>query len=187
MFALPARRVGTLIALTAATLACGALSNAATVDSTSVVVAHAKLLDQTGVRIGTAEFREDRTGTVRIDVTVVSTTPGLHGLHIHTTGSCAGAAFADAGGHYNPSAAHHGLSNADGPHAGDLPNIDVLSNGVGRLQGATSRVTLRPSTTSLLDADGSALVMHAGEDDQLTDPSGNSGARIACGTIVRDA
>jgi len=98
MFALPARRFGTLIALTAATLASRALSNAATVDSTSVVVAHAKLLDQTGARIGTAEFREDRTGTVRIDVTVVSTTPGLHGLHIHTTGSCAGTAFADAGG-----------------------------------------------------------------------------------------
>ena len=187
MFALPARRVGTLIALTAATLACGALSNAATVDTTSVVVAHAKLLDQTGARIGTAEFREDRTGTVRIDVTVESTTPGPHGLHIHTTGSCAGTAFADAGGHYNPSAAHHGLSNAGGPHAGDLPNIDVLSNGVGRLQATTSRVTLRPSATSLLDADGSALVMHAAADDQLTDPSGNSGARIACGTIVRDA
>jgi len=90
MFALPARRVGTLIVLTAATLASGALSNAATVDSTSVVVAHAKLLDQTGARIGTAEFREDATGTVRIDVTVASTTPGLHGLHIHTAGSCGG-------------------------------------------------------------------------------------------------
>ena len=72
-------------------------------------------LDPTGARVGTAEFREDRTGTVHIDVTVVSTTPGLHGLHFHSVGACSGAAFADAGGHFNPVAAHHGLSNAAAP------------------------------------------------------------------------
>lgn len=185
MFVLTARPVGMWVVLTAATLACGAMSSVPTADLPSVVVAHAVLLDQTGARIGTAEFREDRAGAVHLDVTVVSTTPGPHGLHFHTTGACSGAGFADAGGHFNPSATHHGLSNAGGPHAGDLPNIDVLSNGVGRVQGVTSRVTLRPSAMSLLDADGSALVMHAAQDDQLTDPSGNSGARIACGSIVR--
>jgi Cu-Zn family superoxide dismutase len=187
MFASLARPVGTLIVLAAATLACSTASATPTIDAPATVVAHAMLLDQTGARIGTAEFREDRAGAVHIDVTVVSTTPGPHGLHIHTTGACSGAAFADAGGHFNPTATHHGLSSATGPHAGDLPNIDVLSNGVGRFQGVTSRVTLSPSAMSLLDADGSALVMHVGQDDQLTDPSGNSGARIACGVIVRDA
>jgi superoxide dismutase, Cu-Zn family len=186
MFAFLPRHGGIVLALAGAALACSALSNAPTDDSSPVVVARATLLDQTGARVGTAEFREDRAGAVHIDVSVSSATPGPHGVHIHTTGACSGAAFVDAGGHFNPSATHHGLSNAGGPHAGDLPNIDVLSNGVGRFQGVTSRVTLRPSPSSLLDADGSALVMHAGADDQLTDPSGNSGARIACGTIIRE-
>jgi len=144
------------------------------------------LVDASGARLGTAEFREDRTGAVHIDVTVVSTMPGLHGIRIHLV-ACSGVAFADAGGHFNPSATHHGLSNASGPHAGDLPNLDVLSNGVGRYEGVTSRFTLTPGATSMLDANGSALVVHAGQDDQLTDPSGNSGARVACGVIVRDA
>jgi superoxide dismutase, Cu-Zn family len=171
MFALPFRHAGIAVSLAAAALACGAFSNLPTVES-PVVVARATLVDQTGARVGTAEFREDRAGAAHV--------------HIHTTGACSGAGFVDAGGHFNPSAAHHGLSSAAGPHAGDLSNIDVLSNGVGRFRGMTSRVTLRPSATSLLDADGSALVMHAGQDDQLTDPTGNSGARIACGTIVRE-
>ena len=187
MIASLSRRVGMFIILTGTALACSAASAIPTVDSAAAVVAHATLFDQTGARVGTAEFREDRAGAVHMDVTVVSTTPGSHGLHIHTTGACSGAAFADAGGHFNPMSAHHGLSNSTGPHAGDLPNIDVLSNGVGRFQGVTSRVTLSPSATSLLDTDGSALVMHVGPDDQLTDPSGNSGARIACGVIARDA
>jgi len=145
------------------------------------------LVDASGARLGTAEFREDHTGAVHIDVTVVSTMPGLHGIHIHSGGACSGVAFAAAGGHFNPSATHHGLSNASSPHAGDLPNLDVLSNGVGRYEGVTSRFTLTPGATSMLDANGSALVVHAGQNDQLTDPSGKSGARVACGVIVRDA
>ena len=184
MFVSLARPTGAAV-LTVVALACGATSSATTVSSPALV-AHAVLLDQTGARVGTAEFREDPTGAVRIDVSVVGSTPGRHGLHIHAVGACSGAAFADAGGHFNPSTSHHGLSNATGPHAGDLPNIELLSNGAGRLQVTTSRVTLRPSATSLLDSDGSALVMHAAEDDQLTDPSGNSGARVACGPIVKE-
>ena|SRR5580765_6243374 len=184
MFVSLARPTGAVV-LTVVALACGVTSGATTVASPSLV-AHAVLLDQTGARVGTAEFREDAAGVVRIDVSVTSGTPGRHGLHIHAVGACSGAAFADAGGHYNPSVAHHGLSNAGGPHAGDLPNLELLSNGAGRLVVTTSRVTLRPSATSLLDIDGSALVMHAAEDDQLTDPSGNSGARVACGTIVKE-
>ena len=186
MFTFIARPIALVAVVATIGFACSAGSNAPTAGSSSVVVAHAQLTDPTGARVGTAELREDRTGAVHIDVTVVSTTPGQHGIHIHSVGACSGAAFADAGGHFNPAAAHHGLSNATGPHAGDLPNLDVLSNGVGRYQGMTSRVTLSPGAASLLDADGSALVVHAGSDDQLTDPSGNSGARVACGVIVRD-
>ena len=184
MFVSLARPTGAAV-LTVVALACGATSTATTVTSPALV-AHAVLLDQTGATVGTAEFREYSKGAVRIDVRVASSTPGRHGLHIHSVGSCSGAAFAGAGGHFNPSTSHHGLSNSAGPHDGDLPNIELLSNGAGRLQVTTSRVTLRPSATSLLDIDGSALVMHAVEDDQLTDPSGNSGARVACGPIVKE-
>ena len=84
----------------------------------------------------------------------------------------------------NPAARKHGLDNPDGPHAGDLPNLTVAAGGAGDLDVVTNRVTLRPGPTSLLDADGSALVVHAGTDDQRTDPSGNSGARAACGVIT---
>jgi Cu-Zn family superoxide dismutase len=186
MFVSFARPFGVAVSLAIAAFAChsGSSSSAAT---SPALVAHATLLDQAGARVGSAVLREDRDGAVHLDVNVTGMTPGPHGLHIHTVGSCSGTAFGDAGGHFNPSAAHHGLSNAAGPHAGDLPNIDVLSNGVGRFQGVTTRVTLRPSSTSVLDADGSALVVHAAADDQLTDPAGNSGARVACGVIVRGA
>lgn len=187
MFALIPRTFALVVIAVSAGLACSEAAGVPTTNASDVIVAHAKLVDTTGARIGLAEFREDRNGTVHIDVSVVSTTPGLHGIHFHSVGACGGTAFSDAGGHFNPSAAHHGLSNGAGPHAGDLPNLDVLSNGVGRYQGVTSRVTLSAGATSLLDADGSAIVLHAGRDDQLTDPNGNSGARVACGVIVRDA
>lgn len=178
------RRPGMMVVPVLAVVACHAGS--ATPAATPSIGAHATLLDQTGARVGNAVLREDSDGAVHLDVNVTGMPPGPHGLHLHAVGACSGTAFADAGGHFNPAAAHHGLSNTAGPHAGDLPNIDVMANGAGRFQGVTRRVTLRPSATSLLDADGSALVVHAGPDDQLTDPAGNSGARIACGVITRD-
>ena len=105
---------------------------------------------------------------------------GIHGLHVHSVGRCEGPDFASAGGHWNPGARQHGMNNPAGPHAGDLPNVDVAANGK---LGAT--VTLAgASMAGLLDADGSALVLHAGADDYKTDPSGNSGARIACAVIT---
>jgi Cu-Zn family superoxide dismutase len=187
MLAFIGRPFGAVVLAIVVGVACSAAATVTPNELSDVIVAHAMLIDTTGARVGVAELREDRSGTVHIDLTVVSTMPGLHGIHLHSVGACSGAAFSDAGGHFNPSAAHHGLSNAGGPHAGDLPNLDVLSNGVGRYQGVTTRVTLSPGATSLLDADGSTVVIHAGRDDQLTDPSGNSGARVGCGVIVRDA
>jgi Cu-Zn family superoxide dismutase len=104
---------------------------------------------------------------------------GLHGIHVHTIGRCEGPDFASAGGHWNPAGKKHGMNNPAGPHAGDLPNVEVAANGV---LGAT--VTLPGATMAgLLDADGSALLIHAQPDDYVTDPSGNSGARIACAVI----
>ena len=90
-----------------------------------------------------------------------------------------------AGGHFNPTNRQHGLRNPQGPHAGDLPNLTVDANGAGTFQATNALVTLGAGTSSLFDADGSALVIHADPDDEMTDPTGNSGGRIACGVITR--
>jgi Cu-Zn family superoxide dismutase len=119
-------------------------------------------------------------GRLELVVTVRGISPGRHGVHVHTTGACQ-PTFAAAGGHWNPGATQHGLDGTDGQHAGDMPNVEVGANGSGSLT-----YGLAPSATlaGLLDADGSAFVVHAGEDDQRTDPAGNSGDRLACGVFV---
>ena len=136
--------------------------------------------------VGFARFTGDATGTVHVNVHIKGISAGLHGTHIHTTGVCTPPSFSSAEGHHNPLGKEHGLENPDGPHAGDLPNLTVNKAGVGHLNTTTDRVTLSPGTTTLFDGNGSALVVHAAEDDQETDPTGNSGARIACGLITRD-
>jgi Cu-Zn family superoxide dismutase len=104
--------------------------------------------------------------------------PGEHGMHIHTVGKCSGAAFADAGAHLNPGSKQHGLNNPAGSHMGDLPVLKVGADGKGK-----QHVLIKGGFKDLLDGDGAAFVIHAATDDQMTDPSGNSGARIACGVI----
>jgi Cu-Zn family superoxide dismutase len=145
--------------------------------------AEATFVDATGATVGWAKLVEDGTGRVHVDVHVAGLAPGRHGIHIHAVGAC-GPTFAAAGPHYNPLGRQHGLANPAGAHAGDLPNLEVNSTGNGRLQATTERVTLRGGSASLFDANGSAFIIHADEDDQLTDATnGNSGARIACGVI----
>ena len=106
----------------------------------------------------------------------------MHGLHIHTVGACT-PDFAAVGGHFNPTTAQHGLDNPSGPHAGDLPNLEIDADGNGTYEATTTLVTLAQGDNSLFDSDGSALVIHADPDDLITDPAGNSGDRIACGII----
>jgi Cu-Zn family superoxide dismutase len=122
---------------------------------------------------------------VRIVMEASGLPPGPKGVHLHRVGKCEGPAFASAGDHFNPTNKRHGLLNPDGPHAGDLPNITIGGDGKGRFESFTERVSLGAGSTSLFDADGTALVIHADPDDFRTDPSGNSGPRIACGVVQR--
>ena len=109
---------------------------------------------------------------------------GAHGAHLHMVGRCDGPDFASAGGHLNPGAKRHGALNPAGSHTGDLPNLSIDSNGAGTLSVELSG-TRSELEAVLFDADGTALVIHAAPDDYKTDPTGNSGARIACGVLTR--
>ena len=146
------------------------------------------LLDSTGREVGQVHLAEaPGTSGVTYSVQVArGASTGQHGIHFHSVGTCdAATKFAGAGGHFNPAAKKHGLMSADGPHAGDLEALTIDSFGHGTFTALDSRITLTPGPNSLLDADGSSIVLHALPDDQRTDPSGNSGARLACGVIVR--
>ena len=153
-----------------------------------VAVAYATISNAAGERRGTAELWQDLDKVVHVDVQLTGLPPGPHGIHFHEKGVCepeGAGAFASAGSHFNPLGRQHGLDNPAGPHGGDAPNFTVNSDGNGRASFTTDRVSLTDGSTSLFDADGSAIVIHATADDQISQPSGNSGARIACGVVKR--
>ena len=153
-----------------------------------VAVAYATISNAAGERRGTAELWQDLDKVIHVDVQLTGLPPGPHGIHFHEKGLCepeGTTAFASAGSHFNPLGRQHGLDNPAGPHGGDAPNFTVNSDGNGRASFTTDRVSLTEGSTSLLDADGSAIVIHAAADDQISQPSGNSGARIACGVVKR--
>lgn len=145
--------------------------------------ATAELKDKDGKTVGSARLREQPDG-VLVRVEVKGLTPGLHAVHVHAVGKCDGPGFATAGGHFNPTQKKHGFKNAEGAHAGDLPNMLVARDGSGRFEALTDAITLRAGSTSLFDSDGSAIVIHATSDDYVADPAGNSGDRVACGLVV---
>ena len=148
--------------------------------------ATAELRNASGANVGTANLMQVGS-VVRIVLEARGLTPGLHAVHVHAVGKCDPPDFNSAGGHFNPANKQHGALNPQGSHAGDLPNLNVGADGNGRLETATEQLTLGSGTSSLWDADGSALVIHAAPDDFKTDPTGNAGARVACGVITKGA
>lgn len=144
-----------------------------------------KLKDIDGNTIGTATLTEGKNG-VTIHLKAEKLPPGVHGFHIHEKGECQGAGFESAGGHFNPYNKEHGLDNPKGPHAGDLPNIEVDQNGKVDVKVVAPLVTLEEGKeNSLFDEDGSALMIHEKADDNKTNPAGDAGSRIACGVIQK--
>lgn len=163
---------------------CGACASAARMRN-AVSAATAIMYDLNGTPIGTAQLWQDSSGLVNVDIASISLPAGTHGIHFHAVGKCEGGAtaFSTAGAHYNPLGKEHGLNNPNGPHAGDAPNIVIPASAVGKVAFSTNRVTLTPGALSLFDTDGSSIVIHASPDDQVSQPAGNSGARIACGVV----
>ena len=145
--------------------------------------AHAELHNDQGQKVGEATLEQTPHG-VLVTVDLQALPAGEHAFHIHDVGKCE-PPFKSAGGHFNPTHKQHGIENAKGMHAGDLPNIYVPENGKLKFDAFATAVTLGKGENSLFDADGSALVIHAGADDYKTDPAGDAGARIACGVVTK--
>ncbi|MBA3576920.1 MAG: superoxide dismutase family protein [Sphingomonas sp.] len=165
----------------AITLAATSLAGCAAVD-VPVAAPPVALINSTGQSIGTVVAAQT-SGGVTLKMNASGVAHGLHGVHVHAVGRCDTPGFESAGPHWNPADMKHGLNNPQGPHAGDLPNVTASSSGI-----VNETVVLAGSSLAgLADADGSAVVIHATADDYVTDPSGNSGGRIACAILAPPA
>lgn len=143
--------------------------------------ATAEIRDATGRVVATANARDHAGLTMRVEATGLR--PGTYAVHLHSVGRCDPPDFTSAGSHWNPTAHQHGRLNPLGPHFGDLPNIEIGTDGRGSIAFALPSGSVRRGEHVLLDSDGAALVIHANADDYRTDPTGNSGGRIACGVF----
>lgn len=161
-----------LLALGASGAAVGDFANAA----------HASLRGTDGREVGEASVREAG-NAIAVRLMARGLAPGRYGVHLHAVGSCDGPDFASAGAHWNPTGRQHGRLNPAGAHSGDLPNLEIGASGEGRLV-FDIPIAAGANGHALHDADGASILIHAQPDDERSDPSGNSGARIACGVLI---
>lgn len=141
------------------------------------------MMDGDEEEIGTATLTEGDEG-VNIALDLENLSPGEHGFHIHNAGVCEGPAFDSAGDHYNPTDANHGFDDPDGPHAGDLENLEVSEEGTVETEVTADMVTLEEGAeTTLQPEEGTSLIIHSEADDYESQPSGDAGNPIACGVI----
>ena len=144
------------------------------------------LTDAKGQPVGTATITENKGGSgVTIKLDVKSLPPGQHALHFHQNAKCEPPAFTSAGGHFNPAGKKHGLENPEGHHAGDMLNFTVDAKGASKATVKDPDVNMGTGSNSLYANGGTALMIHAKADDMKTDPAGNAGDRIACGTVTK--
>jgi Cu-Zn family superoxide dismutase len=123
---------------------------------------------------------------VLIEAQLSGVPAGEHAFHVHEIGKCeAAGGFKSSGDHYAPRARQHGYMAKQGPHSGDMPNQFAPKDGVVHVSVFNPNVTLRKGPTTLLDADGSSLILHAKRDDYVSQPSGEAGDRIACAVVKR--
>jgi superoxide dismutase, Cu-Zn family len=142
--------------------------------------AHAALQAREGGSVeGAVTFREEN-GSVTIIAHLEGAPPGLHGFHIHEVGDCSAADFTSAGGHFNPTGVEHGAPDAEVHHAGDLGNIEVGENGSAHFEATSTMLTVSDGPNSVV---GRAVILHEGQDDLASQPTGAAGARLACGVI----
>jgi Cu-Zn family superoxide dismutase len=146
--------------------------------------ANADLINSQGEKIGTAKLTQSRKG-VEIAIDATKLPPGEHGFHFHTVGKCDPPDFKTAEAHFNPEGKKHGLKSPEGPHAGDMKNVTVGGDGTLKVKVVDTRVTLREGKNSLFQPSGTSIIIHEKMDDNVTDPAGNSGNRIACGVVSK--
>jgi Cu-Zn family superoxide dismutase len=148
----------------------------------SAQTAKASLKDAKGNEVGSADLIQVDDG-VLLRLALKSLPPGEHAFHVHTLGKCE-PPFDSAGGHFNPTSKKHGMMSVEGHHAGDMPNLIIPPSGELKLEVVNTMITLeKGKPDSALKPDGTTLIIHAAPDDYKTDPTGNAGARIACGVI----
>ena len=167
------------------TLITMALACVAGVAALSAQMKHVDLKDGKGTSVGTAMISPAAGGGVSIALDLHGLPPGEHALHFHAAAKCDGPDFTSATGHFNPASKQHGLQNPAGPHAGDMNNFTVDAKGNAKTTIVNKNVTMGSEANSIYANGGTALMIHAAADDMKSDPAGNAGDRIACGTIMK--